>query len=208
MTRQPVEPNAFTGLSTAAARKRLARFGENMIREEPVSSLSKFLTYSWGPIPLMIEAGADLSAVTQRRDDFGMIIIGMPLIKVGWGVFEGHRVDTAIKVLQQRLGPGDVISVKLDNIVPADVTLRAGNYLGVDEPALSEATLLVDEKVGDNAYAETIVRQGARLVPHQQHQECLDISQLARTIRTHPKLPSPCASSGRDAADGGGWMSV
>jgi len=98
------QPDRLTGLTSEEARARLARYGENAIREERVSPLRKFLGYFWGPIPWMIEVAAILSGVTQRWDDFAIIIL-MLLINAGVGFFEEYKADTAIAALKQRLAP-------------------------------------------------------------------------------------------------------
>jgi H+-transporting ATPase len=170
---------SLTGLSSARAKARLAQYGENVIREEHVSPLRKFLGYFWGPIPWMIEVAALLSGVTQRWDDFAIIIV-MLMINVTVGFFEEYKADAAIAALKQRLAPvarvlrdgkwqnvaarllvpGDVVLVKLGNIVPADLELREGDYLSVDQSALTGESLPVDKKKGDPAYSGSIVRQG------------------------------------------------
>jgi H+-transporting ATPase len=175
----PRQSGPLTGLSSEEAKARLAQYGENVIREERVSSLRKFLGYFWGPIPWMIEVAALLSGVTQRWDDFAIIIV-MLLINVGVSFFEEYKADAAIAALKQRLAPvarvlrdgkwqdiaarllvpGDVVFVKLGNIVPADLTLREGDYLSVDQSALTGESLPVDKKTGDPAYSGSIVRQG------------------------------------------------
>ncbi|MEJ2379054.1 MAG: plasma-membrane proton-efflux P-type ATPase, partial [Pseudolabrys sp.] len=58
------------------------------------------------------------------------------------------------------LVPGDVVFVKLGNIVPADLELRQGDYLSVDQSALTGESLPVDKAIGDTAYSGSIVRQG------------------------------------------------
>ena len=127
----------------------------------------------------MIEIAAVLSGVTRRWDDLA-IIIAMLLINAGVGFFQEYKADTAIAALRQRLAPvarvlrdgkwqdfaarllvpGDVVLVKLGNIVPADLELRDGDYLSVDQSALTGESLPVDKKIGDTAYSGSIVRQG------------------------------------------------
>jgi H+-transporting ATPase len=175
----PPQATKLTGLTSDEAQARLAQFGENAIREERVSALRKFLGYFWGPIPWMIEIAALLSGVTRRWDDLAVIIV-MLLINAGVGFFEEFKADTAIEALKQRLAPvarvlrdgkwqdiaahllvpGDVVTIKLGNIVPADVELREGDYLSVDQSALTGESLPVDKKPGDTAYSGSIVRQG------------------------------------------------
>ncbi len=175
----PLTTAALTGLSSNEARKRLAQYGANAIREKHVSRLRKFLSYFWGPIPWMIEIAAVLSGVTQRWDDLS-IIVAMLLINAGVGFFQEYKADTAIAALKNRLAPvarvlrdgrwqdiaarllvpGDVVLVKLGNIVPADLELRAGDFLSVDQSALTGESLPVAKKTGDTVYSGSIVRQG------------------------------------------------
>jgi H+-transporting ATPase len=173
------QPENISGLTTDQAQELLAQYGENAIREERVSPIVKLLAYFWGPIPWMIEIAAALSAAVQRWDDFA-IIAAMLLLNAGVGFFEEHKADNAIEALKQRLAPnarvlrdgtwrdlparllvpGDVVLLKLGNIVPADVELRAGEYLSVDQSALTGESLPVDKKRGDQAYSGSIVRLG------------------------------------------------
>jgi len=170
---------ALSGLTSEQARRLLDRYGENAIREEHVSVLRRLVGYFWGPIPWMIEAAAALSGAVEKWDDFA-IIVAMLLLNAGVGFWEEYKADNAIEALKQGLAPsarvlrdgkwrdlaarllvpGDVVLVKLGNIVPADLALAAGDYLSVDQSALTGESLPVDKKVGDEAYSGSIVRQG------------------------------------------------
>ena len=178
---KPAEKSASVpaGLTTDEANRLLAQYGENAIREERVHPFLKLLGYFWGPIPWMIEIAAILSGVARQWEDFG-IILAMLLLNAGVGFFEEHKADNAIEALKQRLAPtarvlrdgnwldlparllvpGDLVLLKLGNIVPADVDLVAGDYLSVDQAALTGESLPVDKKAGDSAYSGSIVRQG------------------------------------------------
>jgi H+-transporting ATPase len=167
------------GLSTAEAKSRLAKYGPNTIAEERVSLLQRLLSYFWGPIPWMIEVAAILSATVGHWDDFA-VIMTMLLINAGVGFFEEKNADDAIQALKQRLAPsarvqrdgiwadlparglvpGDLISVKLGNIVPADANAVRGDYASIDQSALTGESLPVDKKNGDLLYSGSIVRQG------------------------------------------------
>jgi H+-transporting ATPase len=169
----------LTGLTSEEAQQRLRQFGENTIQEETVSALRKFLSYFGGPIPWMIEIAAVLSGAVQHWDDFAIISV-MLLLNAGVGFFEEHKASNAIEALKQRLAPSarvlrdgkwqdlparvlvpdDVVLVKLGNIVPADIELHQGEYLSVDQSALTGESLPVDKKAGDTAYSGSIVRQG------------------------------------------------
>lgn len=167
------------GLTQQEAQKKLQQFGANVIEEQRVSQLRKLLSFFWGPIPWMIEIAAILSALLARWDDFIIIAI-MLLLNAGVGFWQGFKADNAIKALKQKLAlnarvlrdgqwidipaaelvPGDVVLVKLGNIIPADLKLLSGEYLSIDQSALTGESLPVDKKIGDLAYSGSIVRLG------------------------------------------------
>ena len=167
------------GLDEAEAARRLAEYGENALVEHHVSTLERLARFFWGPIPWMIEIAAVLSAVLGHWDDL-TIILAMLFINAGVGFWQEFKADNAIALLKQRLAlkarvkrdgawkdieakllvPGDVVHVKLGNVVPADIKLVEGAYLSVDQAALTGESLPVDKKVGDEAYSGSIAKQG------------------------------------------------
>ncbi|WP_090876930.1 plasma-membrane proton-efflux P-type ATPase [Bauldia litoralis] len=168
-----------TGLTQAEAARLLAEHGPNAIGEKHSSPLLKFLSFFWGPIPWMIEAAAILSAAVQRWEDFAIITI-MLLINAGVGFWQEFQADNAIAALKKNLAlkahvlrdgawrdidaadlvPGDVVLIRLGNIIPADVTLVEGDYLSVDQSALTGESLPVDKAVGDIAYSSAFAKMG------------------------------------------------
>jgi len=168
-----------SGLTTTEAQLRLAQFGENAIQEQSISTWRKFLAFFWGPIPWMIEIAAALSAMAGRWEDFTVIAV-LLLINAGVGFWEEFKADNAIEALKPRLAPvarvlrdgvwrdlparelvpGDVVFLRLGAIVPADVELVTGDYLSIDQSALTGESLPVDKKIGDTAYSGSVVRQG------------------------------------------------
>ncbi|WP_454754585.1 plasma-membrane proton-efflux P-type ATPase [Cupriavidus necator] len=177
----PVSPPAPVekGLTEAEAAARLARYGENVLTEHRVTVLDRLAHFFWGPIPWMIEIAAVLSAVLQHWADF-VIILTMLFINAGVGFWQEFKADNAIALLKQRLAlkarvfrdgawkdiearllvPGDLVHVKLGNVIPADLKLVGGNYLSVDQAALTGESLPVDKKVGDDAYSGSVAKQG------------------------------------------------
>jgi H+-transporting ATPase len=167
------------GLSSSEARGRLQQYGLNEIPEKKVNPLVKFLGYFWGPIPWMIEAAIIMSAIIHHWEDFS-IIFALLLINAVVGFWQEHKADNAIELLKQKLAPnarvlrdgkwlqlparelvpGDVVRVRLGDIVPADIKLMDGDYLQVDESALTGESLPVEKHLSDVAYAGAIIRQG------------------------------------------------
>jgi H+-transporting ATPase len=167
------------GLSSSEAKERLQKYGPNEITEKKVNPLLKFLSYFWGPIPWMIEIAAVLSAVIQRWEDFA-VIFSLLLVNAVVGFWQEHKASNAIELLKQRLAPkarvlrdgkwtdlpsrdlvpGDIVRVRLGVIVPADIKLIEGDYLEVDESALTGESLPVEKHTEDVAYSGSIVRKG------------------------------------------------
>jgi H+-transporting ATPase len=170
---------AERGLDEDEAQRRLAQYGRNAIEEKRVSPAWRFVAFFWGPIPWMIEIAAALSAAVRHWPDF-IIIFAMLLINACVGFWEEFKADTAIGALKRRLAlraralrggqwrelpadelvPGDIVELRLGNIVPADCRLIGGEYLSVDQSALTGESLPVDKKPGDAAYSGSIVRMG------------------------------------------------
>ena len=167
------------GLSQAEAQKRLNQYGPNEIEEKKTSPFLKFLTYFWGPIPWMIEAAVILSAVAGHWPDFGIILL-LLLANAVVGFWEEHQAGNAVAALKAKLAvkarvkrdgkwvtpearelvPGDVIRVRLGDIVPADARLLEGDPLEVDQSALTGESLPARRKSGETVYSGSIVRRG------------------------------------------------
>jgi H+-transporting ATPase len=167
------------GLSEAEAQKRLAQYGPNEIAEKKTNPFLKFLTYFWGPIPWMIEAAVILSAVVRHWADF-FIILTLLASNAVVGFWEEHQAGNAVAALKAKLAikakvkrdgkwatpaardlvPGDVIRVRLGDIVPADARLLEGDPVEVDQSALTGESLPVIRKSGEAVFSGSIIRQG------------------------------------------------
>jgi H+-transporting ATPase len=170
------------GLDTAEAEVRLAQFGPNALPEKRVNPLLKFLNYFWGPIPWMIEVAAALSAVVRHWDDLA-IILALLLFNGVIGFWQEFKAENALEALKQQLAlmaqvlrddswqvipapdlvPGDVIRLRLGEIIPADAKLFAGDGLSVDQSTLTGESLPVSKEVGQVVYSGSVVDQGEML---------------------------------------------
>jgi H+-transporting ATPase len=154
------------GLSQAEAQRRLAQYGYNEIAEKETNPFLKFLTYFWGPIPWMIEAAVVLSALVRHWPDFFIILV-LLLANAVIGFWEEFQAGNAIAALKAKLAvqtrvrregkwttpaarelvPGDVIRIRLGDIVPADARL-----VEVDQSALTGESLPVTRKAGETVF--------------------------------------------------------
>jgi H+-transporting ATPase len=167
------------GLSSEEAQSRLAQFGPNALEEKKVNPLLKFLGYFWGPIPWMIEVAAILSGVVQHWDDFTIIMI-LLIFNALVGFWQEYKAANALEALKKELAlnarvlrdgkwqeipsaqlvPGDIIRLRLGDIIPGDVKLMEGEFLSVDQSALTGESLPVSKKAGDIAYSGSVAKQG------------------------------------------------
>jgi H+-transporting ATPase len=167
------------GLTHAEAARRLARYGPNALVEHRKSALRQFFGFFWGPIPWMIEVAAVLSGVVRHWVDLG--IIGALLVfNAAVGFWQEHKAQDALQALKKQLAlkarvrrdgrwdeieardlvPGDVVRIRLGDVIPADVKLLEGGYLSVDQSALTGESLPVDKQPGEVAFSGSVARQG------------------------------------------------
>ncbi len=175
-----VQPDA--GLDEQQVLERLKKYGYNEIEEREELLWHRIFRRFWGPIPWMIEVAAVLSAIVQKWEDFVIITI-MLLVNAGLDFFQEHRALNALKALKQRMAnevtvrrngkfrviparelvPGDIVKLRIGDIIPADVQLVDGDYLLIDQAALTGESLPVSKKINEVAYANTIIKQGEML---------------------------------------------
>ena len=179
---QRLHSNLDRGLDSEEARRRLEEYGANEIKEREESLWHRIFRRFWGPIPWMIESAALLSGIVQKWDDLAIILI-MLLVNAGLDFFQEHRALNALAALKASLAnqvtalrdgafasvmardlvPGDIVKLKIGDIVPADAKLLKGDYLSIDQAALTGESLPASKKSGELAYANTIVKQGEML---------------------------------------------
>jgi H+-transporting ATPase len=167
------------GLTGEEAGARLAETGPNVLEEKKVSPLLQFLGFFWGPIPWMIEVAAVLSLIVRHWTDLAIILV-LLVFNAVVGFRQEARAADALDALKKQLAlkarvirggewqetdarnlvPGDVIRLRLGDIIPADVKLFDGEYLTVDQSALTGESLPVTKNPGDVAYSGSLARQG------------------------------------------------
>ena len=165
------------GLSQDEAKKRLAQYGPNAIAEKKENPYLKFLTYFWGPIPWMIEGAVILSGIVRHCRIFIILLLLLSNAVVGFANTQRATPSSAaskqlaIKAKVKRGGkwtdpaakevvPGDVIRLKLGDIVPADARMLPGDPVEVDQSALTGESLPATKKPGDAVFSGSIIRQG------------------------------------------------
>ncbi len=167
------------GISDLEAKKRLEEYGLNAIPEKKTNSILKFLGYFWGPIPWMIEIAGVLSLVLERWPDLIIILI-LLFFNAIIGFWEEFQAGNAIEALKKKLAgkskvlrdgqwieieastlvPGDIIRIRLGDIIPADAKIIEGDYLTIDQSALTGESLPVTKKTDDIVYSGSVAKKG------------------------------------------------
>jgi len=166
------------GLSDSEVKNRLEKFGYNEIVEKKNNPFREFLLRYWGPMPWLLEIAMGLSFVLSHYLE-GMIIFVLLTMNAFIGQIHSSSSQNVIELLKKKLAikakvlrnkkwskedakgivDGDIISVKLGDIVPADARIITGE-LSVDQSALTGESLPIETHPSDIIYSVSIVRRG------------------------------------------------
>ncbi len=170
------------GLTKKEASLRLEKYGYNEITSTKEPSFKRIIKKLWSPIPWMIEFAALLSALLSRWEDFSIIIV-LLLVNIFVDYKQESKAINALELLKNKLAkrtivfrdnkfkeidarylvPGDIIKLKIGDVVPADARLVKGEYLEIDQSALTGESLPVNKMTGDLLYSNSIVKIGEML---------------------------------------------
>ena len=178
-TLQHLDVDPKQGLDAKEVERRLLRHGPNALPEKHVSALSRLRPHLWGPIPWMIEIAAILSLVVRHWADF-FIILALLVFNAALGFWQEMKAANALDALKNQLAlrararrngqwheinaaelvPGDIVRIRLGDVLPADVKLIEGDYLSIDQAALTGESLPVSKRIGDIGYSGSVAKQG------------------------------------------------
>ncbi|CAI9101262.1 OLC1v1038544C1 [Oldenlandia corymbosa var. corymbosa] len=174
------------GLSSDAAKQRLDLFGYNKLEEKKESKILKFLGFMWNPLSWVMEAAAIMSIALANGGNKGpdvqdfVGILLLLIINSTISFIEENNAGNAAAALMARLAPkakvlrdgkwseedaamlvpGDIISIKLGDIIPADARLLEGDPLKIDQSALTGESLPVTKNPGAGVYSGSTCKQG------------------------------------------------
>ncbi|KAJ4896928.1 plasma membrane-type protein [Raphanus sativus] len=174
------------GLSSEEGRNRLQIFGANKLEEKVENKFLKFLGFMWNPLSWVMEAAAIMAIVLANGDgrppdwqDF-VGIMCLLIINSTISFIEENNAGNAAAALMANLAPkakvlrdgkwgeqeaamlvpGDLISIKLGDIVPADSRLLEGDPLKIDQSALTGESLPATKYPGDEVFSGSTCKQG------------------------------------------------
>jgi len=172
------ETNLENGLDAQEVQKRLAKYGYNEIPEKKVRFLVRLGKRFWGIVPWMLEATAIVTLLLGKYVH-SVVIVALLLFNAGMSLWREKRARAAMAALKQRLRiqsrtkrdgkwstiparelvPGDLVRVRIGDLLPADVKILDG-ALGVDQSALTGESVIVEKSAGEIAYSGSAVKRG------------------------------------------------
>ncbi|KAF8102591.1 hypothetical protein N665_0198s0289 [Sinapis alba] len=174
------------GLSGAEGESRLQLFGLNKLEEKKESKILKFLGFMWNPLSWVMEAAAIMAIALANGDgrppdwqDF-VGIVCLLVINSTISFWEENNAGNAAAALMAGLAPktkvlrddkwseqeasilvpGDIVSIKLGDIIPADARLLEGDALKVDQSALTGESLPATKGPGEEVFSGSTCKQG------------------------------------------------
>ncbi|HET6370076.1 MAG TPA: HAD-IC family P-type ATPase, partial [Nitrospiria bacterium] len=167
------------GLGQSEVERRLIQYGYNELPEKKTNPYLQFLGYFWGPIPWMIEIAVVLSGLLRHWADFWIIfaLLVMNALVSFWEEYQAGNTIAALKaklalqarvkrdgtwkvVAARELVPGDLVRLRIGDIVPADCILTEGDPVEVDQSTLTGESLPVTRSSGENVYSGSIIKRG------------------------------------------------
>ncbi|XXG51589.1 hypothetical protein AAC387_Pa03g0122 [Persea americana] len=174
------------GLTSEEGANRLQIFGPNKLEEKKESKILKFLGFMWNPLSWVMEMAAIMAIALANgggkppdwQDFVGIVVL--LVINSTISFIEENNAGNAAAALMAGLAPktkvlrdgrwseqdasilvpGDIISIKLGDIVPADARLLEGDPLKIDQSALTGESLPVTKNPGDEVFSGSTCKQG------------------------------------------------
>ncbi len=166
------------GLTSSEAAERLKKFGPNTIPEEKIHPFFLFLKKFWDPVPWMLELTILLELALKKWVE-ASVIGALLLFNAFLSFFQESRANRAFFLLKEKLTiqsrvlrddtwqlvpaknlvPGDIIRIRMGDVIPADVEIFEGNIL-VDPSALTGESVPLEMGAGKEGYAGSTVKRG------------------------------------------------
>ncbi|EPS96169.1 hypothetical protein FOMPIDRAFT_1025507 [Fomitopsis schrenkii] len=174
------------GLTEEEALRRLELFGPNKLESEEQNAFLQFLSFMWNPLSWVMEGAALVAIVLSNGEhqppdweDFVGIVL-LLFVNSGIGFYEERNAGNAVKALMDSLAPkakvrragqwkeiessglvpGDMVSFKIGDIVPADCRLTEAINVSIDQAALTGESLPQSKKAGDQCFSGSTCKQG------------------------------------------------
>ncbi len=154
--------NLETGLNNQEVKERLATYGYNEVLEKKVSFWARLGKRFWGIVPWMLEATAIVTFILGKYPQ-ALVIVFLLFFNAGMSLWREGRAKKAMAALKQRLRiqsrvrrdgkwstiparelvPGDVVRLRIGDLLPADVKLVDGSLGWTNQFSLENLELWI-----------------------------------------------------------------
>ncbi len=166
------------GLNEGEAENRLKTYGKNEVAEKKESNIIKFLKKFWTPVAWMLEATIITTLILKKYDD--MYIISFLLIFNSIISYsQESKASNALELLKKKLSvkatvlregqwkvmdatflvPGDIVHIKIGDVVPGDAKIIAGKA-EIDQSALTGESMAISKNPPNLIYSSSIIKRG------------------------------------------------
>ncbi|KAL0357516.1 UNVERIFIED_CONTAM: Plasma membrane ATPase 1 [Sesamum calycinum] len=138
------------GAYNCGCSREISHFGHNKLEEKKESKFLKFLGFMWNPLSWLWKQRLSWQLLLLMEEE--SLRIGRTFVVLRDGRWSEEEASILV--------PGDIISIKLGDIIPADARLLEGDPLKIDQSALTGESLPVTKGPGDGIYSGSTCKQG------------------------------------------------
>ncbi len=166
------------GLGTEEAKKRLELYGFNEVPEKKDSFWARLAKRFWGIVPWMLEITVGVTVVLGEFVQAAIVVV-LLFFNASMSMWRENRARSAIAALKQKLTiqsrvkrdgkwstiparelvPGDLLRVRIGDVLPADIKLLEG-FLGLDQSVITGESGVVERYAGELAFSGSAVKRG------------------------------------------------
>ena len=170
--------NLDRGLDKEEVEKRRQKVGYNEVPERKVNFWTNVGKRFWGIVPWMLEVTAVITFILGKYIQSGAIV-ALIFFNAGMSFWRERKAKGAMVSLKKKLRiqsrvkregkwktiparelvPGDIVRVRIGDILPADITIIEG-LLGLDQSALTGESSIVDVSSDDIGFSGSSVMRG------------------------------------------------
>lgn len=166
------------GLNESEVDTRHEIYGFNEIKESAKHPIFEFLKRYWGPMPWLLEFAIILTIILSHYTESIIIFVLLTANSI-IGFMQSQNSQKAVRLLKKKLEIkvkvlrgkewlikdakdlviGDIINLRLGDLVPADVQIISGK-VSVDESSLTGESLPKDLQSNDIMYSSSTIKRG------------------------------------------------
>ena len=174
--------NLKSGLTKNEIEKRRKLYGFNEIKSKKNNPFKKLAKRFYGPIPFMLEFVIIITYIIGHYTDM-YTVFALLIFNGIVGFFEENKADNSIELLKKKLNvkarvlrsgnwsiidarellPGDIIRIRMGDVVPADCMAIKSDMLEADQSTLTGESYPVKKNVSDMIFSGSKIVRGESL---------------------------------------------